>query len=392
MHSYKSLYKRYLAANTNKSHFACHSHHYWPDITREAVINYWEDSAKMVDDKWEHIFGTMVPQTQTFIADILNTGEPEQIVFAPNTHELLFRLLTCFQPGEPLKILTTDSEFYSFSRQVARMNELSNIEVTYISTSPFHSFESRFIHELKQQSYDLVFFSQVFFNSGMAINDLSAIVEQVPNTDTMIVIDGYHGFMALPTDLSAIKDRVFYLSGSYKYAQAGEGCCFMHVPKSCQLRPIYTGWFAEFGELADEKQGRVQYSKDGNRFAGATMDYSALYKLHSVLELFNNEGIRVADIHQHVQALQAKFLKSLEDLNHPQINSDRLVHHNLEYHGHFLTFELDSAAEVKRTAEWLREQEIFTDYRGNRLRFGFAMYQDLQDCDLKRLLNHSDSA
>ncbi|WP_449357748.1 hypothetical protein [Alishewanella longhuensis] len=40
-------------------------------------------------------------------------------------------------------------------------------------------------------------------------------------TPAMLVIDGYHGFMALPTDLSAIAERIFYLSGSYKYAQGG---------------------------------------------------------------------------------------------------------------------------------------------------------------------------
>ena len=38
------------------------------------------------------------------------------------------------------------------------------------------------------------------------------------------------GFMARPTDLSDIADRAFYLAGGYKYAMAGEGCCFLHCP------------------------------------------------------------------------------------------------------------------------------------------------------------------
>ena len=44
------------------------------------------------------------------------------------------------------------------------------------------------------------------------------------------MIDGYHGFMALPTDFAAIAGRAFYLAGGYKYAMAGEGVCFMHCP------------------------------------------------------------------------------------------------------------------------------------------------------------------
>ena len=31
----------------------------------------------------------------------------------------------------------------------------------------------------------------------------------VPNDDSLVVIDGYHGFLARPTDLSAIQDRAF---------------------------------------------------------------------------------------------------------------------------------------------------------------------------------------
>ena len=47
---------------------------------------------------------------------------------------------------------------------------------------------------------------------------------------TVVAIDGYHGFMAVPTDLSRIAGRAFYLAGGYKYAMAGEGVCFLHCP------------------------------------------------------------------------------------------------------------------------------------------------------------------
>jgi selenocysteine lyase/cysteine desulfurase len=380
---YQHFYQRFLQANQGKQHFACHSHHYWPDVTRQAMLEYWDDSARLVDDKWQYIFAEKVPQTQQLIADILQLPLPEQIVFAPNTHELVMRLLSCFDLTQPLRILSTDSEFHSFSRQVKRLAEYSNVQVDLVPTEPFASFEQRFAAAAAKQPYQLIFCSQVFFNSGYAIANLTAFVQQLAQcSEAMIVIDGYHGFMALPTDLSAIAERVYYLAGSYKYAQGGEGCCFMAVPLASMERPLYTGWFAEFGTLAAEKSATVLYSEDGYRFAGATMDFSALYRLNAVLRLFKQQGISVGRTHQYVQQLQQVFLAKLADVKHPKLNQQKLLMHDLSCHGHFLTFRCGSTKEVAELTTLLKRAGIETDYRGERLRFGFALYHDSQQYNL----------
>ncbi len=390
MKSYKHLYSKFVKANQGKHHFTCHSHHYWPDVTFDAIVQYWQDSAQMVDDKWDHIFSSVVPETQSLIAKQLNTQKPEQLVFAPNTHEFVYRLMSCFELTSAVNVLTTDSEFYSFSRQIKRLSESPNVTVTEVETLKDQDFESRFIEAITANHYDIVFLSHVFFNSGVTVSSLERIVNAVPDPNTMIVIDGYHGFMAIPTDLSRIEDRVFYLSGGYKYAQAGEGCCFMHVPENCQLRPRYTGWFAEFGELAQAKEGQVNYSLDGNRFAGATMDYSAVYKLRAVLAMCDENELTVNRIHQHVKALQERFLTSLSSLDHPQLNMSNLIRREEHDHGHFLTFELDSAEQVQSLANELKQKQIYTDFRGNRIRFGFALYHDLTDCDVSKILRMTE--
>lgn len=384
---YQQFYQCFLTANKGKQHFACHSHHYWPDVSRDAMLEYWDDSARLVDDKWRYIFGEKVPQTQQLIADILQLPQPEQLVFAPNTHELVMRLLSCFDLRQPLRILTTDSEFHSFSRQVKRLAEYDNVQLDIIPTEPFDSFEQRFAQAASQHDYQLIFCSQVFFNSGFAISDLTTFVSQLSAvSEAMIAIDGYHGFMALPTDLSAIAERIFYLSGSYKYAGGGEGCCFMAVPLGSLERPLYTGWFAEFGTLAAEKSATVLYSEDGYRFAGATMDFSALYRLNAVLRLFKQQGISVGRIHQYVQKLQQVFLQKLNALHHPRLHSGNLLAQDLTQHGHFFTFRFGTPAEVAELAAQLKRGGIETDYRGDRLRFGFALYHNSAEYDLSCLV------
>lgn len=384
---YKKYYSHFLTANPQIQHYASHSHHFWPDVTRAATLQYWDDSAKFVDDKWNYIFGVKIPSVQKLIAEVLNLSHPEQIVFAPNTHEFVYRLLSCFDPKKTISILTTDSEFYSFDRQVNRLAEDKIVSVDKVSTQPFDNFEKEFIKKITTNHYDMIFLSQVFFNSGMVVKNLKKIVDIVKDTNTMIVIDGYHGFMAIPTDLKEIEDRIFYLAGSYKYAQAGEGCCFLVCPKNSALRPLYTGWFAGFSTLATDG-GNTGYSKDGYRFAGSTMDFAALYRLEAVLTLFKKDNLTVESIHEFVQKLQTNFRNHLLEIDHPYLTEKNILSVSYECHGHFLTFALPSLEHAKKLHDELRNINIWTDFRGNRLRFGFGIYQN--DCiDLRALVKPS---
>lgn len=374
---FKKFYTRFIEANPHIQHYASHSHHYWPDVTREATLQYWDDAAQMVDDKWSFIFEQKIPNVQRLIAKVLNLSHPEQIVFAPNTHEFLYRLLSCFSPDKKIKILTSDSEFYSFDRQINRLVEAGIAEVVKVSTHPFDDFEKRFIDQINKNDFDLIYLSQVFFNSGMAVKDIEKIVNAVKNPETIIAIDGYHAFMAMPTDLKSIENRIFYIAGSYKYAQGGEGCCFMTVPFHSELKPLYTGWFAGFSSLA-QNGGNTEYSRDGLRFAGSTMDFSGLYRLEAVLDLFDKEQITVDKIHQHVQKLQKNFIAHLLEIDHHYLTEKNILSVDYNHHGHFFTFAMPSPDHAKALHDELKYNRIRTDYRGARLRFGFGLYQD--DC------------
>lgn len=380
--TFKQHYQKFISQNPDTLHCAPHSHHYWPDVTFEAQQAYWHDSAKGVDHKWDIIFGERVPAVQQHLARLLKHPHSEQFVFAGNTHELVYRLLSCFDPQQPLRILTTDSEFHSFSRQVRRLSERKNVTIEVVQTEPFADFSNRWSDAVSAADYDLIFASQVFFNSGVVAPWVGDWLEQVP-VHTQVVIDGYHGCGAIPTDLSTVADRVFYLAGGYKYLQAGEGCCFMAVPKGCQLRPEYTGWFADFENLAAPQQDQVGYASDGMRFAGATMDFTALYRLQAVFDWWQRDGLSVAGMHDYIQGLQKAFMQVIDSCQHPLINRDHLIAVDRKdptyRQGHFLTFRLPTEAHVTELAEQLQKQGVATDYRGNRLRFGFAIYHEPAD-------------
>lgn len=379
---YKHLYREFIERNIGKLHFASHSHHYWPDVTLQATIDYWNDSANLVDDKWSYIFGKKVPEAQKHIARILNLSHPEMICFAPNTHEIIYRLLSCFPPERKLKILTTDSEFYSFSRQIQRLEEDHLVQCHRIPSHPISTFNERFALAASEEKYDLIFLSHVFFNSGLVVNSIEEFLLSLPK-EPMLVLDGYHGFMAVPSNFEKLQDRIFYLGGSYKYAQGGEGCCFVTIPKSLSLKPRYTGWFAELDKLGSERTEETYYSQTGLSLAGSTMDYSSLYRLVSVLDLFETEGLSVDVIHKYIQSLQKYFRHKCDkqDLLEDLIPQKIMISSKDQEHGHFLTFELSSTEQTLGLVKKLKDLNVLVDSRENRLRFGFGLYQTTEDID-----------
>lgn len=382
---YKKYYSHFLKSTQGQLHLTAHSHHFWPDVTKAAQESYWTDSAKRVDSKWDYFFSEVIPETQTLLAKIIGVSAPQQITFAPNTHELVNRLYSCLAPGA--KVLSTDSEFYSFTRQTERLQEAGIIDWTQITTNDFKTFTQRWLLAIKTQSFDFIFISRVFFNSALVFSawvEMLDAITQYQSTDCLVVIDDYHGFMAVPFNFRPFERRFFYIAGSYKYAQAGEGCCFLVSPSNSEHRPLNTGWFASFNSLANFKSGSVPYAQDGYRFSGATLDFSALYRLRAVLNLFAVEQVSVEDIHQHVISLQREFLNYIGQGHLKNILLSQLLGDLTKDHGHFLTFELPNEQETEKLAQYLESQAIFTDYRKSRLRFGFGMYHEL--ADLKKLL------
>lgn len=373
---YKQHFSRFIEENKNLLHFAAHSHHYWLDVSRQAMLDYWDISAKLTDEKWEYIFSNLIPEAQRNISEFLDIDYYEQIAFAPNTHEFVFRLFTCFDWFKKLNILTTDSEFHSFSRQTARLEEERKLAVNRIETYPFESFSDRFCNELEQTHYDIVFLSNVFFNSAFFVTDLGKIMEKVPD-DTMIVIDGYHSFMAIPLSLRQYQSRIFFLGGGYKYAMSGEGICFMFSPKNNSYRPAQTGWFATFGSLTEKQSRQVAYSDDAFKFWGSTFDPSGLFRFNSVCRLLKSINLDIETIHNYVIQLQNFFLEELKNINSEIFNTKNLLTPIKDHNrGHFLTFKLPDAAVFHKK---LRQQNVITDYRGDRLRFGFGIYHDEED-------------
>lgn len=360
--SRKQLFSKALKANPDRLHFAAHSHHLWPDASFDGHMEAWHDAASLADHKWAKVMGPLWAEAQHHIATELKLPDHETISFAPNTHDFLVRIISAI-PTRPVRVLATDGEFHSFRRQMDRWAESGEVIVETVPADAL-------VTKAKAGGYDLIFASHVLFNSGTVLNAANDLATLANPEGPWVVVDGYHGFMAIETDLSAVADRLFYLAGGYKYAMAGEGVCFLHAPPGFAPRPSVTGWYAAFDDLA-LPPGEIGYAPDGRRFLGSTFDPSGLYRFNAVQNMLLKEGLTTTAVSNHVGVLQNRFLNQ-----NPLQNMQLLNPLNDQPHARFLAFKGTAAGAIH---DRLAEQGIVTDVRGDVLRLGFAIYHDADD-------------
>jgi selenocysteine lyase/cysteine desulfurase len=375
--NFKRLFSRALEADPGRLHMAAHSHHLWPDVSRAAQIQAWDDAVALADRKWDKVFGEVWPEAQGHVARELHLPSAETVVFAPNTHELLVRLVSSID-RKPVRILASDGEFHSFRRQSARWAETGAVELDLVPAEPFEDFPERFLAKAKAGGHDLIFVSQVFFRTGRVFEKFAELARRARPEGPWVVIDGYHGFLAVPTDLSRIADRVFYVAGGYKYAMTGEGAAFLHAPPGYAQRPSITGWYAEFGDL-EAPPGGVGFTRDAMRLIGATFDPSALYRFNAVMRMLKDEGLTTKAVAAHVAGLQADLVECVASGKAGPLKKAELLNPpDGRPHARFLAFRHPKAQAWK--AE-LMEANAVVDVRDDVLRVGLGLYHDREDVE-----------
>jgi selenocysteine lyase/cysteine desulfurase len=383
--SYKHLFSRAFAKAPGRLHFAAHSHHLWPDVSYDAHMQAWNDAAAMADRKWDKVYAEVIPAAQRSIANELHLPGTDTIAFAPNTHEFVSRIFWARDQNPPIDVVTSDGEFHSFRRQIARWEEAGVVSVRRVKCEPFETFTARYLTEVAKKPPDIAFVSHVMYQTGLRFDGIEALAAHARPDGTWVVIDGYHAFMAIPVDLSRLAGRVFYLGGGYKYAMAGEGAAFLHAPPGYGPRPVNTGWFAEFAHIEGKPTG-VPYSKDGMRYMGATFDVSALYRFNAVRAMLHAEGLDTVAVAARVRTLRGKLETAIAGGEAGVLQEATLLRPNTdEPRARYIALKDARATEWKSA---LMERDIITDARGDVLRIGLGLYHDEADipalCDAVR--------
>jgi kynureninase len=349
--------------------FTGHSHQAWPDCGLVGQLDAWSDAAELADEKWERAFAKAERVSAGF-AGLLSDGDGIYSL-APSTHDLLVRWLSALDLRSRPRVVTTDGEFHSARRQLDRLAE-EGIEVVRVPHRPADGVAERLARAVDDRTAAVIV-SAVFFTNACVVPGLSMVMQACERTGTPLLVDVYHALNVVPFSLvEQGLGRAFVVGGGYKYCQLGEGNCFLRCPAGVTLRPVVTGWFAEFDALADPASAqRVVYGRSGSRFAGSTYDPTSHYRAAKVFDFFEAQGLTPSFLREVSQHQVGRLIAGFDALaiDPQKVRRDRSV--ALDRLGGFLALETERAPDIWQK---LRQRGVLTDYRAEVLRLGPAPY------------------
>ena len=354
-----------------------HSHQAWPDVAFEGQQLAWNDAAEHVDDKWPLAFG-VAERVRRGFARLLG-DDLRNIVLGTSTHELVIRFLSALPLERRPRLITTDGEFHTVRRQLDRLAETGHLEVMKVAARPATTLAER-VAAVVDPRAAAVLISSVLFENAAIVPGLDRLAAACREAGTELLVDAYHHLNAVPFDVETMGlGGAFIVGGGYKYCQLGEGNCFLRVPEGCRLRPVITGWFAEFERLEAAPTGGVAYPDDpGARFAGATYDPTSHYRGAEVFDFFAARGLTpelLRQVSRHQREVLCRAFDAL-DLPPALVERDRTTPG--ERFAGFLALRSPRAAAL---CAGLARAGVLADSRGDVLRLGPAPY--LADAQLE---------
>ncbi len=345
-----------------------HSHQAWPDVALDGVKEAWQDAATHLDDKWQFAFDK-AREVERGFARLLNDCDGDYAL-AENTHTLVVRFLSALDIKRRPRLVTSDSEFHSIRRQLERLAE-EGIEIIRVASLPHATFVERLISQINDNTA-AVLVSSVFYNSGQICSHLNKVMEACEQRGAALLVDTYHHLNVVPFDISQEGlEQAYIIGGGYKYCQLGEGNCFLRIPPQCQLRPVITGWYADFESLDTSNNHQVNYGNGGQRFAGATYDPTSHYRAAKVFAFFERHGLHPSLLHEINQYQITQLLERFDALDLPEVLIKRDPLMLPAERAGFISFKSAHAALITRE---LRHRKVFCDHRGDILRIGPAPY------------------
>ena len=344
-----------------------HSHQAWPDVGFAAQQQAWLDAAEFVDHKWEHAEAQAIDVRRGF-ARLLGTSADE-IALGQNTHELVTRWLSALALAERPRLVSTDGEFHSLRRQLDRLAE-ERLDVVKIPAHPVDTLAERLSAAVTDRTA-AVLVSSVLFETAEIVPNLAAVAASCATHGARLLVDAYHHLNVIPFDLTTMGlESACVTGGGYKYCQLGEGNCFLRVPPGETLRPVLTGWFAEFAEKEHAPAAGVIYPAGAAAFMGATYDPVSHYRAAAVFAFHAQQGLDAARL-RDINARQVLLLKERFEQLDADPDVARVVAMPDERRGGFLAIRAPHAQDLSAA---LHRRGVWCDARGTLLRLGPAPY------------------
>jgi len=446
----------FASAEDAKLSFLSHSFGRIPPMVHAASLKSLYQLYARPESIWDVAFSTIIPEAQQNVMTLISNqhqSSPDQptppspnslshsVEFGHNTHELVLRLMSdAVARDGALHVLCSDTEFYSFNRQMKRLLDFFRskpsaslgdpvVTAEVVPILPIATFQRRFVQRAKELkgSVNFVYVSQVTYKTQETlIHDLAEFGNEMEeallgSTEDRnagstegdlpyVLVDGCHSFGALEVNVSRAPPSLFYVSTMVKHAASGANAAFIciHNERVGRLKPLSTGWLADPATLAPlshgvslKGEGSVEY-QEGCAMAGATPGWlPSLITFNELMRVWRAKGITLHQAHAHVTNLHQRLHSQINDATRTALLSPGSTSSACKpsssasavMASHTLSWEACDTERAVWLVGQLRQAGVQVDSRGPFVRMGFGFNHSARDVDhLAAALQHTASS
>lgn len=278
------------------------------------------------------------------VAEFLNAGAPEQIIFTRGTTTALNLVASSYarsECGEGDEIVITPMEHHSNLIPWQQAAKATGATLKYIPLQPDGSISIEDVEKTITPQTKVVSVTHLSNVLGV-VNPIKEIAQIAHRNGAVMVVDGAQSAPHIKIDLKDLDVDFFAFSGHKMCGPTGIGALYGKKSLLNKMEPIeYGGEMIDFVDLYESTWKEIPY-----RFEGGTPIIAGAVGLGAAIDFLNEVGLDEIDKHERRLTTYAyEKLSSMEGITvyGPKLNRVGLVTFNLDdVHPHDVATVLDS--------------------------------------------------
>jgi selenocysteine lyase/cysteine desulfurase len=343
----------------------------------EAALHDFIESWHAYGNPWERWVGAMEQLRRQF-ARLINAA-PDEVAVTFSVSTALNSLASALDYRDRPGVVTSDFDFPTVGH-VFMAQERRGAQVRFARAEGNRLPLAAYEREIDAKTA-LVATTHVCYKNGFK-NNVGALAELAHERGARLLIDAYQSMGTQPMDVKTL-DLDFLTTGALKYLLGAPGVAFLYVrPELIEgLAPADSGWLGQEHVFAYDVH-RLEYAHAARRFETGSPPVPNVYAALAALQLI--EGVGLAAIEQHVQALAGRFISGVRRRGWKLLTPEEPAGRG--------PLVMVASTDAPRLVETLAGEDILCSTRDGALRVSLHYYNNADDVDavLASLDRHPD--
>jgi cysteine desulfurase/selenocysteine lyase len=248
---------------------------------------------------------------RTKLAEFLNAGRPEEIVFTRSATEAINLVASSFagpRIGEGDEIVLTIAEHHSYIVPWHFLRERQGAVLNWVDVTDEGAFDIEAFEAALGPKTRIVAVTHMSNVLG-TVTPLKQIIELAHSRGIPVLVDGSQGAVHLPVDVRDIGADFYVVTGHKLYGPTGIGALYGRYDLLSEMRPFNGG-----GEMIDEvTMENVTYNDPPHKFEAGTPPIVQAIGLGAALDYIESIGREA--IATHEQAVAGYAFEKLRAIN-----------------------------------------------------------------------------